>query len=203
MTRRDLAHAAITLVATFTLGIAAHGTAPTAEAEGCLGATYQQAVGHAGGAIVGVISKIGKNESDVSFASEVTIERVVGTKSGTLWRGTAYPGYCWCCGDDPPQVGARVVVLLDVTVPTAQPPGDRFYTIGVTVTPAQVARLAADLPDTATIAEGTTIAAPASFVPPILLGVFLGVAALLVRHPMRRASRARSATRRTLPSEVL
>ena len=77
-----------------------------------------------------------------------------------------------------------------MTVPTAAPPGDRFYTIGITVTPAQVARLAADLPDPAPIAEDTAIAAPASFVPPILAAIFLGVAALLVRHPMRRASRA-------------
>ncbi len=190
MTRRVLANAAVTLVLTLTLGTAAHGTAPNAWAEGCLGATYQRAVRHAAGAVVGVISKVGVSDFGVSFVSQVAVERVVGSKSGTLWRGTAYPGYCWCCGDDPPVVGARVVVLLDVTVPTAAPPGDRFYTIGITVTPAQVARLAADLPDTATIAEDTAIAAPASFVPPILAAIFLGVAALLVRHPMRRASRA-------------
>ena len=89
MTRRVLANAAVTLVLTLTLGTAAHGTAPNAWAEGCLGATYQRAVRHAAGAVVGVISKVGVSDFGVSFVSQVAVERVVGSKSGLHARPAA------------------------------------------------------------------------------------------------------------------
>jgi hypothetical protein len=180
---------ALAFAAALTLAAAAHTTAAAAQAEGCTGATFRQAVAHASGAIVGTISKTGENDAGVTYASEVEVERALGTQAGAIWHGTAYPGYCWCCGDDRPKVGARVVVLVNVTVINPGTTSDAVYTVGVTVTQAQVSRLANDLPDTAAATEAAPATPAPSATPAVLLAAFVIAGTLLLVMPRQHGPR--------------
>ena len=182
-----LGRLALAMVATFTLVVSAHVVAPTARAECDGGVPYAAAVKLARGTIVGVITEVGRDENSLLFAAEVRIERAVGTAAGSAWRGKAYAGMA--CNGDEPNVGARVVVLLDVTIPDV-PPSDQFYTIGFAVTPAQVARVADDLPDTATGGLVDAATRPASPLGPAFLAACVAVSALFLWRPRRRQSRS-------------
>lgn len=188
MARGELARFALTLVATLGLATSAHVAAPTVRAECDGGVPYSAAVRLAHGALVGVVSRVGRDGIGLPYLAEVAVERAVGTRVGPVWRGQAYAGMA--CNGDEPTVGARVVVLLDVTIPGV-PPADTFYTIGFAVTPAQVARLAGDLPDTATAVASEADDRPW---PPItleLVGALVAGSALLLRGSRHRRSRSR------------
>jgi hypothetical protein len=188
MARGELARIALTLVATFGLAISAHVAAPTVRGECDGGVPYSEAVRLAHGAIVGVMSQVGRDEIGFPYVAEVAVERAVGTKVGPVWRGQAYAGMA--CDGDEPMVGARVVVLLDVTI-LAVPPSDTFYTIGFAVTAAQVARLASDLPDTAAAGAAEAGTHPWSPVTLEVVAAFVAVSALLLWSPGHRRSRSR------------
>jgi len=183
-----LARLALTLVATFGVAISAHVAAPTVRGECDGGVPFSEAVRLAHGAIVGVISQVGHDKINFPYVAEVTVERAVGTTVGPVWRGQAYAGVA--CDGDEPVVGARVVLLLDVTI-VAVPPSDTFYTIGFAVTPAQVARLASDLPDTATAGLAEAAPRPWSSVMLAVVAAIVAGSALLLWSPRHRRSRSR------------
>ena len=144
---RDVARPAMALVITIAFAMAAHATAPVARAACDGGFTYDTAVAHAHAAVVGVIAETREDGLGIVYASAVTVERAFGVQVGPIFHGRADVGLC---ADDFPRVGARIVVLLGVTFPDVPGgPWDLFYTEGRTVTAAQVASLAGDLPDTA------------------------------------------------------
>jgi hypothetical protein len=162
---------------------AGHATAPVARAACDGGFTYDSAVEHAHAALVGVIAETREDGLGFVYASSVTVEHAFGVQVGPVFHGRADVGLC---ADDSPRVGARVVVLLGVTfadVPGG--PSDLFYTEGRTVTAAQVASLAGDLPDTAT----ATLAGSQPGSP--LVAMVAGLAALvgLLMRPAPRRPR--------------
>jgi hypothetical protein len=187
MARGELARVALTLVAILGLTVSSHVAAPIVRGECDGGVPYSEAVGLAHGAIVGVISQVGRDAINLPYVAEVTVERAVGAEAGPVWRGRAYAGMA--CDGDEPMVGARVVVLLDVTI-LSVPPSDTFYTIGIAVTPAQVARLASDLPDTATAGAAEPATGPRSSVWLAMVAAFVAGSALLLWGPWHRRSRA-------------
>lgn len=149
MSRPGARHGLATVAIALAVGLAAHTTAAVAHAECNGGFTYETAVAHARGAIVGIVAATEQDEFGFGYATAVTVERAVGVRVGPVFHGRVGVGLC--SSDYGPDVGGRVVVLLGVTFPDVPGgPWDVFYTIGRTVTAAQVASLARDLPDTAT-----------------------------------------------------
>jgi hypothetical protein len=187
MATGELTRVALTLIATLGLTVSAHVAAPTARGECDGGLPYTEAVGLARGAIVGVISQVGHDVINLPYVAEVTVERAVGAGAGPSWRGQAYAGMA--CEGDEPSVGARVVILLDVTI-LSVPPSDTFYTIGVAVTPAQVSRLASDLPDTATAGAAELATGPRSSVWLAVVAAVAAASALVHWGLWHRMSRA-------------
>ncbi|MEW6225894.1 MAG: hypothetical protein AB1627_14820 [Chloroflexota bacterium] len=189
MLRAGVAHGvpeALAIALLLVLGSAVFMSPTTARAEGCTGATFSRAVARADAAIVGTISKVAKNANGARYAAAVEVERAWRIETGAVWRGRAYPGLCSCCGTDRPRIGARVVVLLDVSGIDPGRVADVFYTVGITVTSTQVRRLPGTLPDTATAPDAAPASRASSAAPAILLAVVVAAAALLLTSPRWR-----------------
>lgn len=183
MIHGGVARTGIAVVIALAFVLTAHATAPGARADCDGGFTYETAVAHAHGAIVGVIAETTQDSFGFVYATAVTVERAVGVRVGQVFRGRAGIGLC---SSDFGGLGSRVVVLLGVRFPDVPGgPWDVFYTVGQTVTPVQVARLAGDLPDTATAPAPRTRADPGSFALPVV-AVGLALVALRLRYPRRR-----------------
>jgi hypothetical protein len=187
MGTRKVARVALVLVAILGLTASLHVAAPAVRGECDGGVPYTGAIGLAHGAIVGTISRVGRDAINLPYVAEVTVERAAGAEAGPVWRGRAYAGMA--CDGDEPRVGARVVVLLDVTI-LGVPPSDAFYTIGVAVTTAQVARLASDLPDTATAGAAEPATGPWSHGWLVVVAALAAGSALIPWGPWRRRPRA-------------
>ena len=188
------ARTTVAFAATLMLTLAAHLAAPVASAE-CTGqgVLYEAAVKLADGAVVGALSKVGTDQLGIPYAAEVRVERAFRSQAGSVWRGKAYAARG--CDGDVPSVGARAVVLLGVTVADGIPPSDFFYTVGLGVTEAQVARIAADLPDTATASRHAATQPLASILLAFLcffvvLTVAFASQAFHVRRPIGRGGRS-------------
>lgn len=187
MLRRSLTRVMTTIAIASALAVAAHTMAPIAHADCDGGFTYETAVAHARGAIVGVIAETQQDEIGFVYASAVTVERAIGVRVGQIFHGRVDTGLC---SSDFARVGAHVVVLLGVTFPNVPGgPSDVFYTIGQTVTAAEVASLARDLPDTAMASAAELSSDPGSPLPPMMI-VGFALVVLLGYGSLRRRTGA-------------
>jgi len=182
-TGRGLLLAAIGIAGAFGL---LQAQAPAAAA--CVGGIfYEDAVRDASGAIVGRVVAIAHDPVGFDYVTAVRVESAYGIAATGVFRHRANAGRI--C-EDRPQVAARVVVLFDVPDGGDRPTRvDLFYTVGVSVTPGEVANVFRDLPDTATALEGRSGPPLIPWGLPALAGVVSFVRFLA--RPPRRARPAR------------
>ena len=78
----------VALVTMLAFLFAAHVAAPVASAECSFSAApYEATVKLARGAVVGVLTKVGRDPSGIPYAAEVRVSQRVRSQGGLVWRG--------------------------------------------------------------------------------------------------------------------
>jgi len=167
--------------------VLAHSTATSAIAACEGGWSYGDALPLAKAALVGRVLAVRHESPGIDSVTAVRVARVRGRRVGTTYRGRMISA----CGELPPRIGARVVVLLGVSDQPGRPGDDVYFTIGSTVSASQAAQIGGVLPDTGT-ASPISPAQPGNANVPLAIVAGLSFAAfllLLSRRTGRRASR--------------